>query len=217
MTIALRRPIQVTVEAFDASVERLHTALFELVEGVIVMMTNPTEVRERDRRQHRRPFEASPWTRAAAAPIGAACACSAADDPHDTDKTTTGCRRALRRDRHELYVTPTSGGDRGTAPRRPSSFIDRGPKLRLLQVAADHPAHRPDLIRNRMRVEHYRRGEQGFELDVLKRRRRRSNSRLSSSASIWRACVERDAAGKAPRQKASWSHLAKHPSPFYSP
>ena len=47
MTTALRRAESVTVEGFDAFVgAQADTALFELVEGVIVMMTNPTEVHE---------------------------------------------------------------------------------------------------------------------------------------------------------------------------
>ena len=42
MTTAGRRSEPVTVEAFDTFVEvQADTALFELVEGVIVMMTNP--------------------------------------------------------------------------------------------------------------------------------------------------------------------------------
>ena len=47
MLTALRRPEPVTIEAFDNFVSaQADTTLFELVEGVIVMMTNPTETHE---------------------------------------------------------------------------------------------------------------------------------------------------------------------------
>ena len=44
---ALRQPIPVTIAGFDAFVEaQADTAQFELVDGVIVMMANPTETHE---------------------------------------------------------------------------------------------------------------------------------------------------------------------------
>ena len=47
MPTALRHPPPTTITAFDAFVEaQADTAEFELVEGVIVMMTNPTETHE---------------------------------------------------------------------------------------------------------------------------------------------------------------------------
>ncbi len=47
MPTALRRSEPVTIEAFDDFVAaQADATLFELVEGVIVMMTNPTEVHE---------------------------------------------------------------------------------------------------------------------------------------------------------------------------
>jgi Uma2 family endonuclease len=47
MLTALRRPEPVTIEAFDNFVSaQADVTLFELVEGVIVMMTNPTETHE---------------------------------------------------------------------------------------------------------------------------------------------------------------------------
>ena len=47
MLTALRRSEPVTIEAFDNFVSaQADATLFELVEGVIVMMTNPTETHE---------------------------------------------------------------------------------------------------------------------------------------------------------------------------
>jgi hypothetical protein len=75
MPTALRRPEPVTVEAFDAFIEaQADTALFELVEGVIVMMTNPTEVHEQIAANIGAPLKLA-MVHAAAAPIRAGCAC----------------------------------------------------------------------------------------------------------------------------------------------
>ena len=47
MTTALRQSELVTIEAFDAFVEtQADDSMFELVEGVIAMMSNPTEAHE---------------------------------------------------------------------------------------------------------------------------------------------------------------------------
>lgn len=47
MSSALRRPSPVTIEDFDALVAaQVDTAEFELVDGVIVMMANPSEPHE---------------------------------------------------------------------------------------------------------------------------------------------------------------------------
>jgi hypothetical protein len=87
MTTAVRRSEPVTIEAFDKFVEaQADTALFELVEGVIVMMID----------------------------------------------------------------------------------IDRGPKLDFYK-SLPTLRHIALIYQDQMRVEHYRRSEQGFELNVLKR------------------------------------------------
>ena len=47
MPTAPRQLVPVTIEAFDAFTEaQADAALFELVDGVIVMMSNPTETHE---------------------------------------------------------------------------------------------------------------------------------------------------------------------------
>ncbi len=48
MATALKKPEPITIEAFDAFLETQDgPRLFELVEGVIVMMSNPTETHEK--------------------------------------------------------------------------------------------------------------------------------------------------------------------------
>src|SRR5215510_2993779 len=87
MPTALRRSEPVTIEAFDAFVEaQADTALFELVEGDIVMMTNPTEVHEQIAGNIGAPLKLAMDARGCRAYQGG-MRVQRSDDPRDTDKT----------------------------------------------------------------------------------------------------------------------------------
>jgi Uma2 family endonuclease len=166
MPTALRRPEPVTVEAFDAFVEaQADTALFELVEGVIVMMTNPTEVHEQIAANIGAPLKLAMDARGCRTYQGG-MRVQRSDDPRETDKT-----------RPDVVVRSGAVGTRNliTDPLvlvevlSPTTIdIDRGPKLDFYK-SLPTIRHIALIYQDQMRVEHYRRGEQGFELDVLKR------------------------------------------------
>ena len=137
MPTALRRSEPVTIEAFDGFVAaQADATLFELVEGVIVMMTNPTEVHEQ-----------------ITANIGAPL--KLAMDPRGC-RTYQGGIRVQRSD-----------DSRDTDKPRPD-IVDRGPKLDFYK-SLPTVRHIAFIYQDQTRVEHYRRGEQGFELEVLTR------------------------------------------------
>jgi hypothetical protein len=82
--------------------------------------------------------------------------------------------------------------------------IDRGPKLDF-HKSLPTIRHIALVPQDQMRVEHYRRAEQGFELDVLSAPRMPCTSKPSSSASIWRASP------LASRCKAFATRAPRHP------
>jgi Uma2 family endonuclease len=166
MTTALRRREPVTIEAFDTFVEaQADTALFELVEGVIVMMTSPTEVHEQIAGNIGAPLKLAMDGRGCRTYQGG-MRVQRSDDRRDTDKT-----------RPDIVVRC---GPVGTASHisdplivvevlSPSTIdVDRGPKLDFYK-SLPTLRHIAFVYQDQMRVEHYRRGEQGFELEVLKR------------------------------------------------
>ena len=166
MPTALRRPEPVTIESFDAFVEaQADTALFELVEGVIVMMTNPTETHEQIAANIGAPLKLAMDARGCRTYQGG-MRVQRSDDPRDTDKT-----------RPDVVVRCGALGTRSyiTDPLvvievlSPSTMdTDRGPKLDFYK-SLPTVRHIALIYQDQMRVEHYRRGEQGFELEVLKR------------------------------------------------
>jgi Uma2 family endonuclease len=166
MTIAVRRPDPVTIEGFDAFVEaQADSALFELVEGVIVMMTNPSEVHEQIAANIGAPLKLAMDARGCRAYQGG-MRVQRSDDPRETDKT-----------RPDVVVRCDALGTRNFIPDplvvielpSPSTIdIDRGPKLDFYK-SLPTIQHIALVYQDQMRVEHYRRGEQGFELEVLKR------------------------------------------------
>ena len=166
MTTALRRPEPVTVEAFDRFVEaQADTALFELVEGAIVMMSNPTETHEQIAANIGAPLKIAMDARGCRTYQGG-MRVQRSDDPRDTDKT-----------RPDVVVRCGAAGTRtyNTDPLvvievlSPSTIDnDRGAKLDFYK-SLPTIRHIALVYQDQMRVEHYRRGEQGFELDVLKR------------------------------------------------
>jgi Uma2 family endonuclease len=166
MPTALRRPEPVTVEAFDRFVEaQADTTLFELVEGVIVMMTNPTETHEQIAANIGAPLKLAMDARGCRTYQGG-MRVQHSDDPRDTDKTrpdvvvrcgALGTRNYITDPLVVIEVLSASTID-----------IDRGPKLDFYK-SLPTVRHAALAYQDQVRVEHYRRGEQGFELDVLKR------------------------------------------------
>ena len=161
----MRRPEPVTVEAFDRFVEaQADTALFELVEGVIVMMSNPTETHDQIAANIGAPLKLAMDARGCRTYQGG-MRVQRSDDPRDTDKT-----------RPDVVVRCGVAGTRAyiTDPLvvievlSPSTIdADRGPKLDFYK-SVPTVRHIALVYQDQMRVEHYRRSEQGFELDVLK-------------------------------------------------
>jgi Uma2 family endonuclease len=165
MPTALRRPEPVTIESFDAFVEaQADTALFELVEGVIVMMTNPTEVQEQIATNIGAPLKLAMDARGCRSYQGG-MRVQRSDDPRDTDKTrpdvVVRCGVLGRKN----YITDPLVVVEVLSPT--TIDIDRGPKLDFYK-SLPTVRHIALVYQDQMRVEHYRRGEHGFELDVLK-------------------------------------------------
>jgi Uma2 family endonuclease len=166
MPTALRRSEPVTIEAFDTFVEaQADIALFELVEGDIVMMTNPTEVHEQIASNIAAPLKLAMDPRGCRTYQGG-MRMQRSDDARDTDKT-----------RPDVVVRcgAVGSGNYITDPLvvvevlSPSTMdIDRGPKLDFCK-SLPTIRHIALVYQDQMRVEHYRRGEQGLELEVLKR------------------------------------------------
>jgi Uma2 family endonuclease len=164
MPTALRRPEPVTIEAFDAFVEaQADTALFELVEGVIVMMTNPTEVHEQIAANIGAPLKLAMDARGCRTYQGG-MRVQRSDDPRDTDKTRPDVVVRCGAVGAKTCITDPLVVIEVLSP----STIDRGPKLDFYK-SLPTVRHIALLYQDQMRVEHYRRSEQGFEFEVLKR------------------------------------------------
>jgi Uma2 family endonuclease len=166
MTTAVRRPEAVTIEAFDAFVDaQADTALFELVEGVIVMMTNPTETHEQIAANIGAPLKLAMDARGCRTYQGG-MRVQRSDDPRETDKTRPDVVVRCGAVGSKTYVTDPLVVIEVLSPS--TIDIDRGPKLDFYK-SLPTMRHIALVYQDQMRVEHYRRGEQGFELEVLKR------------------------------------------------
>jgi Uma2 family endonuclease len=166
MPTALRRPEPVTVEAFDSFVEaQADTALFELVEGVIVMMTNPTEVHEQIAANIGAPLKLAMDARGYRTYQGG-MRVQSSDDPRETDKTRPDVVVRCGALGTKNYITDPLVVIEVLSPS--TMDTDRGSKLDFYK-SLPTVRHIALIYQDQMRVEHYRRGEQGFELDVLKR------------------------------------------------
>jgi Uma2 family endonuclease len=166
MPTALRRSQPVTIEAFDAFVEaQADTALFELVEGEIVMMTNPTEVHEQNAGNIGAPLKLAMDARGCRTYQGG-MRVQRSDDTRDTDKTRPDIVVRCGAVGSGTYITDPLVVVEVLSPS--TIDIDRGPKLDFYK-SLPTIRHIALVYQDQMRVEHYRRTEQGFELDVLKR------------------------------------------------
>ena len=165
MPTALRTSDPVSIEDFDAFVAaQADTAMFELVDGDIVMMSNPTETHEQIAGNIGAPLKLAMDARGCRTYQGG-MRVQRSDNARDGDKT-----------RPDLVVRcgPRSDGTYITDPLvlvevlSPSTIdIDRGRKLEFYK-SLPTARHIVLVYQDQMRVEHYRRGEQGFELEVLK-------------------------------------------------
>ena len=164
MPTALRRTDPVTIEAFDPFVEaQADTSQFELVAGVIVMMTNPTETHEQIAGNIGAPLKLAMDARDCRTYQGG-MRVQRSNDPRDTDKTkpdvVVRCGKAGRGNfiTDPLVVVEVLS---------PSTIdVDRGPKLDFYK-SLPTVRHIALVYQDQMRVEHYRRSEQGFEFEVL--------------------------------------------------
>jgi Uma2 family endonuclease len=164
MMTALRRPEPVTIDAFDAFVEaQADTMLFELVEGIIVMMTNPTEVHEQITGNIGAPLKLAMDARGCRAYQGG-IRVQRSDDPSDRDKTRPDVVVRCGAIGTKTYITDPLVVVEVLSPS--TIDVDRGPKLDFYK-SLPTIRHIAFIYQDQMRVEHYRRGEQGFELEVL--------------------------------------------------
>jgi Uma2 family endonuclease len=165
MTTAQRRPDPVTIEAFDAFVEAQADATeFELVEGGIVMMTNPTEVHEQIAGNIGAPLKIAMDARGCRTYQGG-IRVQRSDNPRDTDKPRPDVVVRCGAVGSKTYITDPLVVIEVLSPS--TMDVDRGPKLDFYK-SLPTLRHIALVYQDQMRVEHYRRGEQGFELDVLK-------------------------------------------------
>jgi Uma2 family endonuclease len=166
MTNAVRRSEPVTIQAFDRFVEaQADAALFELVEGVIVMMTNPTQSHEQIAANVGAPLKLAMDARGCLAFLGG-IRVQRSDNPRETDKTRPDVVVRCGDLETKNYITDPLVIIEVLSPS--TIDTDRGPKLDFYK-SLPTVRHIALIYQDQMRVEHYRRGEQGFELDVLKR------------------------------------------------
>ena len=168
MTTALRQSDLITIEAFDAFVETKgdDARLYELVEGVIVMMSNPTEAHEQIVANISSPLKVTTDKRQCRTYIGG-MRVQLSEKVSGLDKTKSDI---------VVRCGTASSGSRTfiTDPvvvvevlSRSTIDIDRDPKLDFYKsIPTMH--HIALVYQDQMRVEHYRRTDTGFELEVLK-------------------------------------------------
>lgn len=166
MTTALRQPELVTIEAFDAFVEmQADDSMFELVEGVIVMMSNPTEAHEQIAANISSPLKAATDKRQCRTYIGG-MRVQLSEKVSGIDKTkpdiVVRCGPASA---SRTFITDPVAIVEVLSPS--TIDIDRGPKLDFYK-SIPTLRHIALVYQDQMRVEHYRRTDKGFELEVLK-------------------------------------------------
>ena len=166
MATALRQPEPVTIEAFDAFVEtQADDSMFELVEGLIVMMSNPTEAHEQIAANISSPLKAATDKRNCRTYIGG-MRVQLSEKISGVDKTkpdiVVRCGSASG---SRTFITDPLAVVEVLSPS--TIDIDRGPKLDFYK-SIPTMRHITLVYQDQMRVEHYRRTDTGFELEVLK-------------------------------------------------
>jgi Uma2 family endonuclease len=167
MTAAVRRRDPVAIGAFDAFVEtQVDTAQFELVDGAIVMMANPTEAHEQIAGSIGAPLKLAMDGRGCRTYQGG-MRVQRSDNPGDTDKTrpdvVVRCGAASAR----TFVTDPLVVAEVLSPS--TIDVDRGSKLEFYK-SLPTVRHIALVYQDQMRVEHYLRTDTGFELVVSKAR-----------------------------------------------
>ena len=165
MPTALRRPDPITIDAFDVFVAaQADTVQFELVEGVIVMMSNPTETHEQIAGNIGAPLKLAKDLRRCRTYQGGMRVQRSAD-PGQTDKTRPDIVVRCGPGSAQTFITDPLVVVEVLSPS--TIDVDRGAKLDFYKGLAT-VRHIALVYQDQMRVEHYRRGETGFELEVLK-------------------------------------------------
>lgn len=167
MPSALPRSEPVTIDAFDTFVDaqpEVDTAIFELVDGIIVMMSNPTETHEQIAGNIGAPLKLAMDAIGCRAYQGGMRVQRSADrDETDKTKPDVVVRCGPRSSR--TYITDPLVLVEVLSPS--TIDIDRGRKLEFYK-SLPTVRHIALVYQDQMRVEHYRRTETGFELEVLK-------------------------------------------------
>jgi Uma2 family endonuclease len=166
MPTALRRSEPVTIEAFDSFVTaQADATLFELVEGVIIMMTNPTETHEQITSNIGAPLKLAMDPRGCRTYQGG-IRVQRSDDSRDIDKPRPDIVVRCGAVGSKTYITDPLVVVEVLSPS--TIDVDRGPKLDFYK-SLPTIRHIAFVYQDQTRVEHYRRAEQGFELEVLTR------------------------------------------------
>lgn len=166
MATAREKPEPITIEAFDAFVDgQPETVAYELVDGVIVMMTNPTEIHEEIVGNIAAPLKTAMTLRNCRTFIGG-MRVQMTDKRDGIDKTrpdiVVRCGSAAT---SRTYVTDPIAVVEVLSPS--TIDVDRGDKLDFYK-AQPTMMHIVLVYQDQMRVEHYRRTDRGSELQVLK-------------------------------------------------
>jgi len=165
MPTALRHPPPTTIDAFDRFVEaQVDTAEFELVEGIIVMMANPTETHEQIAGNIGAPLKLAMGPKRCRTYQGG-IRVQRSDDTRDTDKTRPDVVVRCGPGSANTYITDPLVIVEVLSPS--TIDVDRGAKLDFYK-SLPTVRHIALVYQDQMRVEHYRRDEAGFEFEVLK-------------------------------------------------
>ena len=166
---AQRRPSQpsqiITVAAFDAFVDaQADDRAFELVDGEIVMMTNPNETHEQIAGNIGAPLKLAMDGRGCRTYQGG-MRVQRSEDTSETDKTKPDV---------VVRCGPAGTGSFITDPLvvvevlSPSTMdVDRGRKLDFYK-SLPTLRHIAIVYQDQVRIEHYHRGEQGWDREILK-------------------------------------------------
>ena len=170
MTTAVHQYTPVTVDAFDLFVEaQADAASFELVDGVIVMMANPTETHEQIASNIGARLKLAMDLKGCRTYQGG-MRIQRSDDKRERDKPRPDILVRCGQGSARTFVTDPMVVVEVLSP----STIDhdRGPQLAVNKLAfyKSLPTirHIALVYQDQMRIEHYRRTETGFELEVLK-------------------------------------------------
>ena len=166
---AQRRPSQpsqiITISAFDAFVDaQADDRAFELVDGEIVMMTNPNETHEQIAGNIGAPLKLAMDGRGCRTYQGG-MRVQRSEDTSETDKTKPDV---------VVRCGPAGTGSFITDPLvvvevlSPSTMdVDRGRKLDFYK-SLPTLRHIAIVYQDQVRIEHYHRGEQGWDREILK-------------------------------------------------